>query len=248
MKSTASRNRYIAIIELNELNQRESAIAQLEKLGMQQTSSQKEWVLVFLFEGENSQFEWIRSLLKSGQFDNCFSVLETSRAPEYLEALPSSSAIAPTEKSWQPLQWLENGVSELAREFGHWRTSCKPPSLHPSGVAMGGEETESKETSSKIEKDLTIQEQSYKLEVSCEDQKENIWRFQLQRSNSSEKIPQGIKLRLLDQDHNPFENNEDQANQTTDALLVRVQLEPGEGLTWETEPHPDNYQPEVLWF
>jgi hypothetical protein len=233
-------NRYIAIIALNQLDQKENAIAQLERLGMKPTTSQKEWVLVFLFEGESSQFEWIRSVLNSGRFDEYFSVLETSRAPEYLKPLPSSSAIAPTEKSWQPLQWLENGVSELANVFGNWE-----PIAPCTGVTRLSDNAE---TTTEFKKRLNIAGDPYELRLSCKDHNHNIWRFELRRAEPLAQIPIGIQLRLISQDGNGSEEKEVQAEELTEYLQITLQLESGEGLIWQIDPEPENYQPEVLWF
>jgi hypothetical protein len=62
------------------------------------------------------------------------------------------------------------------------------------------------------------------------------------------RIPSGFKLRLLTEDLQDFENNEDVATTAVDHLFVEVALEPGEGLVWEIEPMPENYDREILRF
>jgi hypothetical protein len=61
-------------------------------------------------------------------------------------------------------------------------------------------------------------------------------------------IPIGFKLRLLTENLQPFENNEDAATIVADQLYIDVALEPGEGSVWAVEPTPDNYNQEILRF
>jgi hypothetical protein len=46
----------------------------------------------------------------------------------------------------------------------------------------------------------------------------------------------------------PFENNADTANASTTTLYVEVMLADGEGIVWEVEPMPEDYDREILWF
>ena len=77
---------------------------------------------------------------------------------------------------------------------------------------------------------------------------EHIWRFELRSSSPGSIIPIGFKLRLLTEDLQVFENNEDTATTSVDILYVEVMLEPGEGLVWEIEPIPEDYDREILRF
>lgn len=61
-------------------------------------------------------------------------------------------------------------------------------------------------------------------------------------------IPGGFKLRLLTEDLQPFPNNEDVATTAVELLFVDVALQPGEGIVWEIEPLPENYDREILRF
>ena len=45
-----------------------------------------------------------------------------------------------------------------------------------------------------------------------------------------------------------FENNEDTATNPVEMLSVEVVLELGEGLVWEAEAVPDDWEREILWF
>ena len=76
---------------------------------------------------------------------------------------------------------------------------------------------------------------------------EGVWRFELWNS-SGDRIPGGFKLRLLTEHLQPFDNNEDVATTAVDQLYVEVAIAPGEGLVWEIEPIPENYEREILRF
>jgi Protein of unknown function (DUF1822) len=74
-----------------------------------------------------------------------------------------------------------------------------------------------------------------------------VWRFEL-RSLSGDPIPAGITLRLLTEDLQPFDNNQNTATEPVEFLYVDVMLEPGEGLVWEIEPTTEEYDREILQF
>ncbi|MEH2053558.1 MAG: DUF1822 family protein [Nostoc sp.] len=71
---------------------------------------------------------------------------------------------------------------------------------------------------------------------------------ELRNTNPDAMIPAGFKLRLLTEDLQPFVNNEDTATEAIPQLYIDVELEPGEGLVWEVEPTPDEYDREILRF
>jgi hypothetical protein len=145
-------------------------------------------------------------------------------------------------REWRPLEWLEKEISELAQTINWEAIFASNP---PDAIAMGNEE----ETTVGFKKSLIIAGNAYQLELICQDREQNVWDFRLQRSQPSAKIPAGVKLKLIDQDGNDFDDNEDQAEEPVASLLVRdVTLEPGEGIIWQIEPEPDGYQPEILWF
>ena len=74
------------------------------------------------------------------------------------------------------------------------------------------------------------------------------WKFELCCLTPGCMIPTGFKLRLLTEDLEGFEGNEDIATEPVEKLCLEVDLEPGEALVWQIEPTPDNYQSEVLQF
>lgn len=140
------------------------------------------------------------------------------------------------------LQWLQTNVSHLAQQFG-WRQV----ELQPSGTGARGEETTS--SSVVLSRQLLIAGQSYELRLlPLNSPDERVWQFELQNLSPGGYIPIGFKLRLLTENLQPFENNEDAATIVADQLYIDVALEPGEGSVWAVEPTPDNYNQEILRF
>ena len=117
--------------------------------------------------------------------------------------------------------------------------------LAPRGVRS----RESQDSSIYLSRRLTLAGNPYELHVFSRDNLEDrIWRFELRNANPNEMIPAGFKLKLLTEDLQPFINNEDTAKEAIAQLYVDVVLEPGEGLVWEIEPTPDEYDREILRF
>jgi len=142
---------------------------------------------------------------------------------------------------WSILQWLQAGVSDFGQQIGWQRV--EQPSLVG---ARGGEQTT---TASFLSRQLIIAGQPYELRILPQGNlEERIWRFELSSSSLSTSIPSGFKLRLITEELQPFENNEDVATTALERLYVEVVLEPGEGLVWEIEPVPENYSREILRF
>lgn len=144
-------------------------------------------------------------------------------------------------EQWSIFQWLRAGVSDLAQQVGWGRSEVRE-------FSMGARGEESTAQEAVLSRQLLIAGQHYELRVLPKSKlEENIWRFEL-RSSTSGLIPGGFKLRLLTEDLQAFENNEDIAATAQDQLYIEVSLAPGEGLVWETEPLPENYDREILRF
>ncbi|MBE9045840.1 DUF1822 family protein [Pleurocapsales cyanobacterium LEGE 10410] len=140
---------------------------------------------------------------------------------------------------WSVPQWLQTGVDNLAQQWGWERREL---AIAPVGIR-------SIETVTGILRQVTIAGDTYELRVFPTFQEDNlVWRFELQSTIPERQIPVGFKLRLLTDDLQPFENNEDIAIAPVDLLYLEVMLEPGEGLVWEIEPTPEGWQQEILWF
>lgn len=145
-------------------------------------------------------------------------------------------------EQWSILQWLTAGVSGLAQQVGWGRVELQP---NLAG-ARGLEQTPAQPVFSR---QLIVAGHQYELRVLPKgNPEERIWRFELRNAGEGDRIPGGFKLRLLTEDLQAFENNEDMATTAVDQLYIEVALQPGEGLVWEIEPIPENYDREILRF
>ncbi len=128
--------------------------------------------------------------------------------------------------------WIRSGVFSAAQSLG-WQ---------PRQCSVAG----SRSLQSGIAKPLTIEGNAYELRVFPVGEA-MAWRFEL-RGATEAVIPVGFKLRLLTEDLQMMENNEDVATLVVESLFVDVMLEPGEGLVWEVEPMPESFDREILRF
>jgi len=145
-------------------------------------------------------------------------------------------------EQWSILQWLRTGVSDFGQQVGWGRIELQPNLAGVRGVKQAP-------TSPVLSRQLAITGQQYELQVlPVGNPEERIWRFELRHAALGERIPGGFKLRLLTEDLEAFENNEDIATTAVDQLYIEVTLQPGEGLVWEIEPIPENYDREILRF
>ncbi len=145
-------------------------------------------------------------------------------------------------EQWSVIQWLQNGVSQVAQTIG-WGSFDLQVS---EAGARGVEQTPPQRI---ISRQLTIAGQIYELLITPQGEPETtIWRFELRNLTVGAAIPAGFKLRLLTEDLQPFPNNEDIAITAVEQLYIEVALEPTEGIVWEIEPVPENYDREILRF
>ncbi|GAA6622618.1 DUF1822 family protein [Scytonema sp. NUACC26] len=145
-------------------------------------------------------------------------------------------------EQWSVLNWIVNGISDLAQQAG-W------VQMEPQSSLAGGRGVQ-EQLKPVLIKRLDIAGQQYELRVLPQGKpEEQRWRFELRNVALGKQIPAGFKLRLLTEDLQPFENNEDRAITPVDLLYIEVAFnEPAEGLVWEVEPLPKNYQREILRF
>ncbi|MEX0268730.1 DUF1822 family protein [Leptolyngbyaceae cyanobacterium UHCC 1019] len=145
-------------------------------------------------------------------------------------------------ESWSVVDWLQAGVSHLAEQIG-WQ--------HTTFQLATGRGMRSLPTAG-LARSLTIAGVSYQLQIASVGDRSapelTVWQFELRRSDPTATIPVGVTLRLLTEDLQPFENNEDVARNQVERLYIDVALQPREGLVWEVEPTPDGYDREVLRF
>ena len=144
-------------------------------------------------------------------------------------------------EQWSLAQWLRAGISGMAAEFG-W---AKPQLQLATGLG-----TRSAEVG--VCRMLEIEGQAYTLKIGPSPESTGletpVWRFELAPVDGTQQIPVGMKLRLLTEDLQTFDNNEDGAIAPVATLYVDVMAAPGEGIVWAVEPTPEAYEPEVLRF
>lgn len=145
------------------------------------------------------------------------------------------------QQQWSIRQWMQTGVSDFAQKFGWGSVDLQSSFAGARGSAVESELPH-------LVRKLTIAQKKYELRVQQKGNIDNIWRFEL-RSERGELIPTGFKLRLLTEDLQPFEGNQAQATTPVNRLYVEVALgDAGEGLVWQIEPTPEEYECEVLYF
>lgn len=145
-------------------------------------------------------------------------------------------------EQWSVGQWLQANVSNFAQQLGWQRLDVQP------SYASAREAGQTSEIAV-LSRQLLIAGQPYELRVIPQGSPEQrTWRFELQRSSLNNLIPAGLKLKLLTEDLQAFENNEDIATTAIEQLYIEVALNLGEGIVWEIEPTPENFEWEILRF
>ncbi|MDZ8035745.1 DUF1822 family protein [Nostoc sp. DedSLP04] len=136
-------------------------------------------------------------------------------------------------------QWLQTGVANLAQQWGWEKREfvMVPAGMRSAEPVLG------------LSRQIKVAEQTYELRIFPKSTSEDyVWRFELRSTTVDGQIPAGFKLRLLTEDLQAFENNQDTATTPVDMLYLEVILELGEGLVWEIEPTPEDYEREILRF
>ena len=141
-------------------------------------------------------------------------------------------------------EWLETGIDEFTKRLG-WQNFQLQPGIAKTGAAKNNHKLAGE---TYVSRQLTITNQVYELKIIPENIEANIWRFELHSLELGGLIPQGFKLKLLTEELAEFENNENIATVAVQKLLLEIALESGEGLVWEIDPLPDNYDREILRF
>jgi Protein of unknown function (DUF1822) len=137
-------------------------------------------------------------------------------------------------------QWMGGALPVWARQVG-WQ----PRDFAGAGV---------RSLQSGLAKPLVIAGEPYELRVVALEPSAGLseglrtWRVELRSARSGGAIPIGFRLRLLTEDLQMMDHNEDGATAVVERLFVDVMLEPGEGLVWEVEPTPEDYDREILRF
>ncbi len=145
-------------------------------------------------------------------------------------------------EQWSIQQWLQIGISSLGQQLG-WEQSQLQPVPEMPGTRGG----ELQVPIATFSRQLAIAGNPYQLHVfSQENPSGQIWRFELRSLLNDGLIPGGFTLRLLTEDLQPFDNNAHTATTDSDHLYVEVMLDAREGLVWEIEPIPEDYDREIL--
>lgn len=143
------------------------------------------------------------------------------------------------------LQWLQQGMANLTAEFGWRQIEITPSVIGARGVTTIAESIAVPAFG--LAKRLNIANQPYELKI-LPLEEVGSWRFELCCLTPGCMIPAGFKLRLLTEDLQAFEGNQDMATEAVEHLCIEVDLEPEEALVWQIEPTPENYQQEILQF
>ncbi len=145
-------------------------------------------------------------------------------------------------EAWSVVNWLQTGVSNWAAQMGWQQTTLQLVATH----GMRSLPTTG------LARSLTIAGAAYQLQIAPVRDRATpeaaVWQFELRSAEPNGTIPTGTTLRLLTEDLQPFDNNEDVAREAVERLYIDVALQPGEGLVWEVEPTPEGYDREVLRF
>ncbi len=140
---------------------------------------------------------------------------------------------------WSIPQWLQTRVTNLTQHLAWTQRE----------FIVVSEGMRSAEAVLGLSRQLIIVNNTYELRIfPIGTPEDRIWRFELRSTTPGSQIPLGFKLRLLTEDLQTFENNEDTANTPVDMLYVEVIVEPGERLIWETEPTSEDCDQEILPF
>lgn len=141
------------------------------------------------------------------------------------------------------LKWLKAEAANLTAEMGEF--GWRQVEFQPSTVGARGD-TATATPHTALAKQLSIANQSYELKLIPV--AADTWGFELRSLALGGMIPAGFTLRLLTETGAEFADNEDTATTALESLYLEIALDEGEGLIWEIEPTPDNYQAEVLYF
>ena len=144
------------------------------------------------------------------------------------------------------LKWLKQGMVNASAEFGWKQIELAPDMVGARGAVETKIDSQNVPTSG-LAKRIAIADMPYDFRIIPLGET-GAWRFELACVTPGCVILPGITLRLLTENLESFEGNEDKATKPVSSLFIDVDLEPGESLVWQVEPSPDNYQLELLQF
>ncbi len=152
-------------------------------------------------------------------------------------------------------QWLASSADRLANQLANqladqlgWQQMSYRPTA---AMARGSADTETA-TNQSIAKqqvlcrDLEIEGEIYTLQVRPLSLANDAWRIELTKAVGL--VSPGVTLKLLTEDLQPFENNQAVATEAISSLYVDVAVADQEGLVWQVQPVPSQYDQEILYF
>ena len=143
-------------------------------------------------------------------------------------------------------QWLQSGAEQLTDQLASqlgWQQMAYQPVAVSRSLA---EDTGVADGQRVLCRGLTIENEPYMLQVIPLPAADNAWRFELTKATGP--VPAGVSLELLTEDLQPFENNQAIATEAIERLYVDVALAEQEGIVWQTQPTPQQYDYEILQF
>lgn len=136
------------------------------------------------------------------------------------------------------IDWLTTSIDHLSQQIG-WQTVSYTAATSSRGSDIAPVQTA-------LTRPISIANQAYQLEISP--QGGQVWRFALRSAVPGGLVPADLTLRLLTEDRHSFEGNEVTAYEPVESIFIDVELAPGEGIVWETQPIDNQYDPEILRF
>lgn len=136
--------------------------------------------------------------------------------------------------------WLSAGIRQIANQLGWQQIDWQVAASTSRGTAP--------QTAAVFSREISIEHVPYELRVVPIEVDSNHWRFELRCLIPGRTVAAGIRFFLLSEDLQPFEGNEEVAEQAVEQLEIDIRLEPGEGIVWGTVPSPDQYDVEILRF
>lgn len=136
-------------------------------------------------------------------------------------------------------QWVQAGITDLA-QWGWQQVNYQVGFGEARGSEVRG--------TTALIRQIQVAGDAYVLQVIPVDMDANVWRFELRSQTPGALIPPGFVLRLLTEDLQPFENNQATTSVPVEQLYLEAALDLGEGIVWEVEPTPAEYEREILRF
>jgi hypothetical protein len=138
--------------------------------------------------------------------------------------------------------WISAQIDRLSQQVG-WQ------SVVFQAATAGARSSATAAPSTALVRQITLAGGEYLLQIyPLPDQGDRAWRFELRSALPAGQVPAGFSLTLLTEDLQAFEGNTVTAPEATESLSIDLDLAPGEGIVWQTDPVSEQYDAEILWF